>query len=54
MDAYVIKEEILSKLNIALAAIDQRQSAEYNEQVSCVVCNLAQAYSCLKGRGQDE
>lgn len=48
MDIDDIRETILDRIDMALAAIDQRQSPEYNEQVSCVVCNLAQAYSCLK------
>ena len=48
MDIYTIKEMIIDKMDMALNAIDKRQSPEFNEQVSCIVCNLAQAYSCLQ------
>ena len=48
MDIDDTRETILDKIDMALAAIDKRQSPEFNEQVSCIVCNLAQAYSCLQ------
>lgn len=48
MDIDDIRGAILDRIDMALAAIDRRQSPEFNELVSCVVCNLAQAYSYLK------
>lgn len=48
MDIGDIRQTILDRIDMALEALDNRQSAEFNEQVSCVVCNLAQAYSCLQ------
>lgn len=46
------QSEILKKINETLAALQAAHSVDFNEKVSCIVCNLASAYQCLGEDGE--
>lgn len=47
MDKEEVNERILEKIRVAIDCISQNRDADFNEKISCVICNLASAYECL-------
>lgn len=47
MDRNEINEKILKKIDMAVECISQTRDADFNDKLSCIICNLAAAYECL-------
>lgn len=47
MDKQEINDKLLEKIDMAIDCIASNRDPEYNERISCVVCNLASAYEAL-------
>lgn len=45
----MVKQKILDRINDAVDCLGITRDVNYDEQVSCIICNLANAYLCLEG-----
>lgn len=48
-----VKQKILDRIDAAIDCLLITRDVAYNETISCVVCNLANAHQCLEDERGD-